>query len=442
MLSGDASMMIDEVVTDSRQKSNKAMFIALKGDRFDGHDFAGPAAANGAAAVLVHKQIDGLMCPYILVKDTTKALADLAQAKRKGFHGKVIGITGSSGKTTTRRLVHAILSKKMSTLQPVKNFNNHIGVPFTMLDMDDTFSAAVLELGCSDFGEIAALTKISDPDVGLITNVGPAHLEKLVSLDGVARAKGELFLHMRKEGTAVVNGDDERICSMSVPPKRKVVYGTATNADVRLLKRKSLGKEGQQLIVEIFGKKTDIELSLLGEHNAMNALAATATAAALNVEPDDIRAGIAEIRPESGRLTPIFTKELQIIDDTYNANPASMRAALDTLREMAGDGRTVAILGDMLELGAESEAAHLEIGRKVKDLGIDVLITAGKGGRTIALGAIHNGMNPKSCVTAEDAAQAAFLSAALIRPEDWVLVKGSRGMKMETVTAALHKRSV
>jgi UDP-N-acetylmuramoyl-tripeptide--D-alanyl-D-alanine ligase len=434
-------MMIDEIVTDSRQKSNRALFIALKGDRFDGHDFAQPAAACGAAAMLVHKQIDGLMCPYILVKDTTKALADLASAKRKGFQGKVVGITGSSGKTTTRRLVHGILAKKMNTLQPKKNFNNHIGVPLTMLEMDDTYEAAVLELGCSDFGEIAELAKISDPDVGLVTNVGPAHLEKLGSLDGVARAKGELFLHMRKEGTAVMNGDDERVMSMNVQPKRKIIYGTSATADVRLLKRKFLGQDGQELIMEILGKKTEIELSLLGAHNAMNALAAAAVAAALHMEPDLIREGLAEIRPESGRLTPIFTKELQIIDDSYNANPASMRAALDTLREMAEGGRAVAVLGDMLELGQESEAAHLEIGHKVAELNIDILITAGKGGRTIALGAIQKGMNPKSCTTADDSAQAAFLCAALLREGDVVLVKGSRGMKMETVTAAILKRA-
>ncbi len=330
-LSGDASMMIDEIVTDSRQKSNRGLFIALKGDRFDGHDFAGPSVQNGAAAVLVHKQIDGLMCPYILVKDTTDALADLARSKRRGFSGKVVGITGSSGKTTTRRLVHAILSEKMNTLQPVKNFNNHIGVPLTMLDMDDTFGAAVLELGCSDFGEIAALTKISDPDVGLITNVGPAHLEKLGSLDGVARAKGELYLHMRKEGIAVLNGDDERIMSMAVTPKRRIVYGTSTDADVRLLKRKFLGRAGQQLVIEIFGKKTDLELSLLGAHNAINALAAVAATTALNMEPETIRAALTKMTPEPGRLLPIFSENLRMIDDTYNANPASVRAALDTL---------------------------------------------------------------------------------------------------------------
>lgn len=441
-LAGDASLIVETVITDSRDKKDHGLFIALKGDRFDGHDFATLAVANGAQAVLVHKQIDGLMSPHIMVSNTQKALQDLAAAKRKAFKGKVAAITGSSGKTTTRRLLHAILSEKWATHQPVKNFNNHIGVPLTLLELDDAHQAAVIELGCSDFGEIAQLTGWSDPDVGLVTNVGPAHLEKLGSLDGVAIAKGELYGNMREDTTAVVNGDDVRTAAMKTVSNKKIVFGTSPSSDVCLIERRFLGEDGQQLVIDIAGRKIDLHLKLLGAHNAQNALAAAAAAFALGIEPNDIRKGIAAVMPEAGRLTPKKAHSgLHVIDDTYNANPASMRAALETLREIAGAGRAAAVLGDMLELGAESESAHMAVGRAAAAIGLDVLVVVGRGGRTIAQGAIQAGMDPAMCAVASSAEEAFRIAATVMRPEEWVLVKGSRGMKMEIAVEGLLKES-
>ena len=439
-LSGDAALTIESVVTDSREQRDNSLFIALRGERFDGHDFATLAVTNGARAVLVHKQIDGLMCPYILVQDTEQALRDLGTAKRKAFRGMTAGITGSSGKTTTRRLLHGILSKGQKTLQPIKNFNNHIGVPLTLMELDDSYGAAVIELGCSDFGEIADLTDIADPDVGLVTNVGPAHLEKLGSLDGVAEAKGELFLNMREDATAVINIDDPRVAGMPVPQQRKIRYSAESAADVRLLRRAFIGEGGQLITLDILGATVEIPLRLLGAHNARNALAAAAAAAAFGIGTEDICTGLSAVEPQAGRLVPCqAAMGAHIIDDTYNANPASMRAALSTLRECAGTGRTAAVLGDMLELGAESDAAHLEIGRFAASLKLDLLVAVGNHARATVLGAMQGGMDPTACAFVLQTEDATASVSEMLRPGDWALIKGSRGMKMETVVGDLMK---
>lgn len=441
-LLGDASTVVEKAVTDSREKCDDALFIALRGERFDGHDFAGIAATEGAKAVLVHKQIDGLMIPHILVKNTDQALFALGVAKRKEFSGKVAAVTGSSGKTTVRRLLHAILSKKTPTHQPIKNFNNHIGVPLTLLELDDAFGAAVLELGCSGFGEIETLTALSNPDVGLVTNVGPAHLEQLGSLEGVARAKGELFAGMRKDATAVINMDDERVAAMRVAPEKKITYSAESPADVRLRSRTFLGEKGQQLVLDIFGKTTEANLTLLGAHNATNALAAAAAATAFGMTPDDIQKGLASVQPEAGRLTPKSAPGgFYVLDDTYNANPSSMRAALNTLKEISENKRSVAVLGDMLELGCESDAAHIALGREAFASGVDLLIALGAKGRAVVHGAIQAGMDPAACAIAQNADTAADTAASIVQKGDWILVKGSRGMKMETVVDALLREN-
>ncbi len=439
-LSGDASLWVEQVVTDSREKTDGGLFIALRGDRFDGHDFAVRAVSNGASSVLVHKQIDGLMAPYILVPDTQKALGDLAVAKRNAFLGKIAAVTGSSGKTTTRRLLHSILSQRGKTLQPMKNFNNHIGVPLTLFELDEAYDAAVLELGCSDFGEIAHLAMLTDPDVGLVTNVGPAHLEKLGSLDGVARAKGELYLNMRSDTTAVINGDDPHTAAMPVKSKKRIVFGSLQECDVRLKQRAFLGADGQRLVLDLNGTEIETDMKLLGAHNAQNALAAAAAAVALDIGAEEIQAGISAVTPEAGRLVPRTSPDgLHLIDDTYNANPSSMRAALETLRESAGSGRSAAVLGDMLELGPESDRAHIKVGNTVAALGIDVLVVVGTGGRGIALGAIQAGMDPSACAVADNNEEAAQIVAEAMHPGEWVLIKGSRGMKLETAAEALVK---
>jgi UDP-N-acetylmuramoyl-tripeptide--D-alanyl-D-alanine ligase len=435
-LMGYADLVVDQVFIDSRQKVSNGLFVALKGERFDGHDFATQAAANGARAVLVSKQIDGLMAPHILVGDTLRALHALAGWKRREFGGAVAAITGSSGKTTTRRMLHAILATRGPVHQPARNFNNHIGVPLTLLGLDAAHGAAVLELGCSDFGEIAPLTALVDPDVGLVTNVGPAHLEKLGSLDGVARAKGELFATMREDAVAVVNGDDPRVAAMPCRPGRRVVFGTAEGAAVRLLGREFAEPDGQIVTLAVSGERIDVPTRFVGAHNAANVTAAAAAASALGLDAGAVIAGLGRVGPEPGRLALLRGKNgLRIIDDTYNANPASVKAALETLRETRGEGRTIAVLGDMLELGAASEAAHLDVGRSVAASGVDMLITLGLRAERIRKGALGNSAVRGFAAANHDEAADRVLDIA--EAGDTVLVKGSRGMAMEQVVMRL-----
>ncbi len=436
-LMGHERLVVDTVTTDSRVKAERGLFVALKGERFDGHDYATQATENGALAVLVSKQIDGLLAPHIIVGDTLKALQDLAGWRRETFDGEVAGITGSSGKTTTRRMLHAILGTTWRTHQPRRNFNNHIGVPLSLLELEATHGAAVFELGCSDFGEIDPLARLVDPDVGLVTNVGPAHLEKLGSLDGVARAKGELFAAMRRDTTAVVNGDDPRIAAMPLRPERRVVFGTAADAAVRLTGRDPAGPEGQVVFLEFAGEALEVPTRFIGAHNALNVTAAAAAAVALGLTPDKVRAGLADLAPEAGRMALTVTEGgLRIIDDTYNANPASMAAALETLRETKGKGRSVAVLGDMLELGEATAAAHQRIGRVVAATGVDALITLG----AQAAGIRQAAADAPSGFQAANHEEAAERALEIAGAGDTVLVKGSRGMAMERVVRHLTRR--
>jgi UDP-N-acetylmuramoyl-tripeptide--D-alanyl-D-alanine ligase len=438
-LVGHADVTVEGVTTDSRTKSGGALFVALRGDRFDGHDFATMAVQNGAKAVLVEKQIDGLMVPHILVKDALAALQALGAWRRKVFSGPVVAITGSSGKTTTRKMVHAILSERYLTHQPIRNFNNHIGVPLTLLGLEASHGAAVMELGCSDFGEIRALTRLVSPDAGLITNVGPAHLEKLGSLDGVAKAKGELFEEMGDKAKVLVNLDDPRVAALPTGAKGRVTYGTRKEADVRLVSREPAPR-GQRVAIDVSGETVSAKLGVIGAHNAANALAAAALASAVGVDPAAIAQGLGRFVPEPGRLTVCEGDTgLTIIDDTYNANPASMRAALEALKESSGGRLTVAVLGDMRELGGERERAHVELGRFVSELGIDRLVTMGEGGKLIDRGARDAGMAKERRFFASDWDSASDLVLSWTDEVGTVLVKGSRAMQMERVTRRLSR---
>lgn len=438
-LMGHGEVRIDQVTTDSRKKVSDALFVALKGERFDGHDFASVAVANGATAVMVQKQIDGLMAPHIVVPDTLVALQTLGAWRRRQFKGTVAAITGSSGKTTTRRMLHAIWSEVGLTHQPAKNFNNHIGLPLTLLDLDDAHHAAALELGCSDFGEIRLLTKLADPDVGLVTNVGPAHLEKLGSLEGVARAKEELFLGMRTDTVAVVNRDDPRVAAMDLKSVRRVTFGIGESADVRLASRAPAGGTGQQIVVDMHGERISLTLRFLGAHNASDALAAIAMACAVDTPVSAIVAGLERLPPEPGRLALVEGTRPLVIDDSYNANPASMRAALLALKEM-GEGRKIfAVLGDMLELGQTSDSAHRQLGALAAALPVDGLVTLGERSTGVDAAAAKAGLDESKRYHAPSHEAAVEKVREWTSPEDVVLVKGSRGMRMEQVVELLLK---
>ena len=301
-LIGEETPVPDRVVIDSRQDVKGALYVALKGERFDGHEFVGDVAAADAAGVMVERSIDGIGVPQIVVSNTLEALQTLGLARRKMLEGQLVAITGSSGKTTTRKLAASILSQRFSTHQPIRNFNNHIGVPLTLLDLEERHETAVLELGCSDFLEIEQLTKISSPDIALVTNVGPAHLEKLGDLNGVARAKGELFLNLEPGAIALVNLDDPHVARMPSRAERRITFGSGPHADIQLVERRPRGRSGQTVVMDLRGETMEALLPLPGEHNARNALAAAAIGVAAGLSTEQIIAGIARWCPSQGVL--------------------------------------------------------------------------------------------------------------------------------------------
>ncbi len=432
-LRGDGNRAIQKVVTDSRGDVRDALYVALRGERFDGHAFLKDVAKGGGTAALVERPEPSCEIPQVVVKDTLETLQTLARNRRQAFEGPVVGITGSSGKTTTRKLVASILAQKYDVHQPIKNFNNHIGVPLTVLDLEKHHEAAVLELGCSDFGEIEILTRIARPDVALVTNVGPAHLEKLIDLDGVARAKGELFESVNKDSVAVVNVDDPRVAAMPLVSERRITFGLKEGAEVRLVTRHLESFKGQRLVIDIGGVEVEAICPLIGAHNAINATAAVAVATALGMEAEQVGSGLAAVVPEAGRLcTEAGPAGSLVIDDTYNANPASTRAALAVLTEMAAGNRRIACIGDMLELGERSAVLHVGIGEQAASLGLEILVTHGEQARSIAEGAQRAGMaGQNKHVESRDEAVAFIKSVA--RQSDTILVKGSRGMEMDRI---------
>lgn len=436
-LHGEADSTISLVSTDSRGDLAGALFVALPGERFDGHDFVAQARDKGAIAALVERAIEGCDLPQVVVPSTLAALGMMGKRQRRRFDGKVVAITGSVGKTTTRTMLATLLQRRMNTHQPVRNFNNYVGVPLTVLALRPEHQAAVFELGCSDFGEIGYLAEIVQPDLGLITNVGAAHLEKLRDLEGVARAKGELFAAMRPEGICVVNMDDPRVAAMPVVTSRRLTYGTATRADVRLVSREPHGA-AQTLTLNLMGRTVQAQLSLAGRHNAFDALAAAAAAMALGLDDADVCAGIAACRPTPGRLALLRGRDGRVvIDDTYNANPSSMAASLEVAAELRGHGRLLVVLGDMLELGEAAVGAHVALGQAVARSGAALLVLMGQHASSVRQGAMAGGLHPDDCVLSPSHEHAASAVEARATSADVVLVKGSRGMKMENVVRCL-----
>jgi UDP-N-acetylmuramoyl-tripeptide--D-alanyl-D-alanine ligase len=435
---GDGGRTFDGVVIDSREDVRGALFVALSGERFDGHDFVTQAAEGGASGALVSRLTESLAVPQVLVDDTLAALQTLGLERRRAFDGPLVAITGSSGKTSTRRLLASIVSRRHTTHQPVRNFNNHVGVPLTLLGLERRHRAAVIELGCSGFGEIAALTRLSEPNVGLVTNVGPAHLEQLGDLEGVARAKGELFAELSEDAIAVVNFDDPRVAAMPRRPAKALTFGRGEDTDVQLVERRADGVAGQLITLRSAGQRIQARLGLLGVHNARNALAAAAAAVALGLGEGEIVDGLAAAEPVPGRLVPLTGPGgALLIDDTYNANPASTGAALEVLTEVAPAGRRIAVLGDMLELGEASQRAHLEVGARAARRELALLVTVGELGASIGRGALEAGLPSELHRHAADHDQAAQAVRERLNRGMAVLVKGSRGMRMERVVHAL-----
>jgi UDP-N-acetylmuramoyl-tripeptide--D-alanyl-D-alanine ligase len=427
------------VCTDTRQLVPGCLFVALAGERYDAHHFVADAVKNGAAGLVVQRGKLAAAppgCAVFEVENTLAALGALGRFHRERFKIPVGAVTGSNGKTTTKELVAAILETRGPALRTAGNLNNEVGVPLTLFGLEPQHVAAVIELGMNHRGEIARLAQIARPDAGLITVVQAAHLEGLGSIEGVAEAKGELFFNLAPGGVAVVNADDPRIVRQAVASKaRTLTFGRAEAAEVRLVAVEPNGKSGLGVTVRENGRDWPIALRLIGEHNAMNATGAFALALALGYRPEECVRGLEAAQGHARRLQIYEAPNgVTVVDDCYNANPASMAAALETLGTLAAKGRAVAVLGDMLELGKGEGEEHVALGRRVGDAAALVAFFGprSKGGFEVASKKLG-----KSAAHFEDLqALVAWLSPQL-KSGDVVLVKGSRGMKLERAVDAL-----
>jgi UDP-N-acetylmuramoyl-tripeptide--D-alanyl-D-alanine ligase len=439
------SVLFDGVSTDSRTITAASLFVPLAGARFDGHDYIGQAVGGGAAGVLIQSGREGLLekiageMTVISVEDTLTALGDLARFWRARFSIPVVAITGSSGKTTTKEMAAAIMCRDRQLLKNEGNLNNLVGLPLTLFQMNENHEVAVLEMGTNRRGEIARLTEIAGPTVGLITNVGPAHLEGLKSLETIREEKGDLFRVMNNEGTAVINLDDEALAPWAEKwTGKRITFGINGDTDVTASRIAHEGEKGTIFTLVMEGMSREILLPVLGFHNVSNALAAAAASSAAGFAFDAICQGLMAFKPVGGRMEVYRLKNGgYLIDDTYNANPASMAVALKTLQGLKGECRSTAILGDMLELGGEAEKYHEEIGRALADTGVSKVYLRGDFVRATAKGAMKRGMKSDQVIVDLNTEETAAQLKACMKTGDWVLVKGSRKMKMEEIVQAI-----
>ncbi|RMH44040.1 MAG: UDP-N-acetylmuramoyl-L-alanyl-D-glutamate--2,6-diaminopimelate ligase [Deltaproteobacteria bacterium] len=415
------------VVIDSRIAAPGDLYVAIRGERFDGHAFCAAAVDAGATGVVVEP---GRGVPGAIVierPDTRAALGAIARDVRRRWGRPVIGVTGSVGKTTTKELIAAALGAVGCPLATRGSLNNETGVPLTLLRLADHYSHAVIEMGMRGLGQIAYLRDIAEPDVGVVVNAGVAHVGVVGSRDAIARGKAELFERLPPHGVAVYPAADERLAARAAAAPRAIGFGDADGADVRLTTYTPAGAAGADVEVVAFGERLAFRLPLVGRHNAIDATCAIAAATAVGVAPADAVRGLANARPAWGRSEVRDVAGRHVLVDCYNANPDSTAAALRALAELRGERAAVAVLGDMLELGDEAAAAHRAAGRLAAELGIDV----------VAVGAFQAELGGTA---ADDADDAARIVAARTRPGDWVLVKASRAVGLERVVDALARR--
>ena len=438
---------IGPVTTDSREVERGSLFVAIPGSRVDGTDFVEEAFGKGALAVVVPEEGAGKIPPSLLsekpvfvVRNPVEALGDLAKAHRMRYREiPLVGITGSSGKTSTKEMLAALLSRGKRVLRNPGNRNNLIGMPLALLTLSAEHEVAVMEMGTNRPGEIGRLSSIAEPDVGIVTNIGPAHLEGLRTLEGVAREKGDLYRALGESGTAVVNAADLRVVREAGRSKAaKVYYGVALSEfSGRIL---SMDDNGMRIAVRTPSGEFRSEIPVTGEHNLTNALAASAAAYTLGMRPPEMENGFASVAPERGRFQarPLRGGGL-LLDDSYNANPASMEAAIRSLRALRRSRRVVAVLGTMLELGESSPASHFRIGHLLAAAEVDLLITHGEGGESIARGALEGGMDPGRVRHEADRPLLRAAVSEAVREGDLVLVKASRGMKLDEIAEQIRQ---
>ena len=416
---------------DSRTVRAGEVFFAVKGDRFDGHDFVQAALEKGAVAAVVRgdqQQRFEDKSRLLAVDDTLAALQMLATAVRKVWGKPLVGVTGSAGKTTTKEAIAHVLASRFRVLKSEGNFNNHFGLPLMLLKLEPEHDVAVIEMGMSHAGEITALAKIAQPEIGVVTNVAPVHLEFFDSLAGIARAKYELIESLPPNGTAVLNADDEYVSQFGRDFKGRVIlYGTAATADVRAENIESCGTEGARFDIITAGGREPALLPLVGAHNVLNAVAAVSVALARGLKLTEAVAALSTLKPADRRGQVLQVGNITVIDDCYNSNPKALNAMVDALANMKA-GRRVVVAGEMLELGPAGEAMHREAGKHLAEKEIDVLVGVRGLAQAMVEGARQAGAKAEFVATPEEAGD---WLARETRDGDVVLLKASRGVKLE-----------
>ena len=436
---GNAETLFRGVSTDSRQIMRGSLFIPLIGEKFNGHDYIAAAVRNGAHGFLVERgyenKIKGKFADKTIIRvdDTLKALGDIAHFWRKKLRVTVVAITGSSGKTTTKEMLAGIAGLTKKIIKAQGNYNNLIGLPITILNINAQHELAILEMGTNTRGEIGRLTEIAEPDIGLITNIGPAHLEGFKSVEMVREEKLDLFRNMPETGVAIINLDDERLLVTDKEWRgKRVTFGLGKDADVSAEDIEQKGTKGVGFTIRMGSFRQEITLPAAGIHNVYNALAAAASARALGIDSSTICQGLTAFQPISGRMEIHRLKNgAFVINDTYNANPASFGEALKTLRDLKGNQKSTVIMGDMLELGDQTEAMHEGIGSLMADTGVDTIYLRGRLSPATAAGALKRKMSKEDIVFFENPDEIMDRLTSHVKRGDWILVKGSRQTRME-----------
>ncbi|GBF34459.1 UDP-N-acetylmuramoylalanyl-D-glutamyl-2,6-diaminopimelate--D-alanyl-D-alanine ligase [Desulfocucumis palustris] len=437
---GNGTGLVAAVSTDSRKLNKGELFFALSGENFDGHNFVQAAFLAGAAGAVVEREVPGLPggVPCLLVRDSLAALQDLARHNREKSGVPVIGVTGSSGKTSTRDLIHSVLSTKYKTLKTEGNFNNEIGLPLTLLQISGEHRAAVVEMAMRGPGEIDRLCHIALPGAGVITNIGEAHLERLGSVENIARAKGELLDHIPPAGFAVLHGDSPHIREQAKRCRGSVLFfGEGKDMDFYPREVRPEGS-GNRFLAATPRGDMEFFVPLPGRHNVINALAAVAVGQKMELNGEQIARGLESAALTAMRLEILDAGGVKIINDTYNANPFSMKAALQVLAEIPVKGRRIAVLADMLELGDRAQEAHREIGEAAAAMGVDYLLTVGELSGHINRGGLAAGLQKDRTLHFNYSGDALICLKGILRPGDAVLVKGSRSMRMEEIVRGLR----
>ena len=450
--SGWMKQPIRRISMDSRSIRPGDLFLAMKGDRFDGHDFVGAALSRGAVGAIVHdtypvealvvKPASKRTVPFILgVRDPLFAYQQLATHHRSRFNIPVVAVTGSNGKTTTKEMVASVMAHRWKILKTEGNLNNRIGVPQTLFHLNGRHEGAVIEMGVDQIGQTTRLCEMARPTIGVITNIGPDHLEFFGSMEGSAQSKAELLDLLPSEGTAVLNADDPYYDYLAARARCRVMsFGLSAKADVRAMDVKSDGRNGSIFRLLFPGKvrHTIVRIHVQGTHNISNALAAAAVGAVLGLPGAVIAQGLSRFRPAAMRSQVFVSHGVTVINDCYNANPASMKAAIQLLVQRGEGRRKIAVLGDMLELGADAVSLHRDVGAFVAQQGVDQLIVCGALGKSLAEGAERAGFDRDRIVLVPDASAAAAVVKTVAKQGDVVLAKASRGMKLEQVVQTLH----